>query len=201
MKTYYLRTVAALACAFGLVACGGGNDDLALAVHVSGVTQNGLTLTNNGGEPEAVLTPWTSYIFKNPVGSDSNFEILVKTSPPGTTCEVINGKGKTSSYAPTNIFVVCSPIPHNVTATITGLGSNAGMVVVNGPVQYTIPADATTFNFTLKDSTGKVTGGQVGEGIGYGFAVLTQPANKTCTIPNGAGIMGSTDVVININCV
>lgn len=199
MKKYYLRTVAALACAFGLVACGGGNDDLTLQVHVSGVTKDGLTLSNNGGEPQKVLTPWTSFIFSG-ISSDSDFDIVAKSSPTGTTCEVINGKGKTSSYSPTNIFAVCTPIQRNVTAKIVGLGANAGLVVVNGPIQYTIPAGAESFDFTLKDSTGKVTGGQVGEGVAYGFAVLTQPVNKTCTIPNGGGIMGDADVQITINC-
>ncbi len=201
MKTYYLRTVAALACAFGLVACGGGDDDLLLQVRISGLTKTGLTLTNNGGEAEAVEAGASFYNFKNRIGSDSNFDIVAKTSPAGTNCEVINGKGKTSSYAPNNIFVVCTPIPHNVTANITGLGANAGLVVVNGAAQYAIPASATTFSFTLKDADGKVTGGQVGDGVAYGFSVLTQPANQTCTIPDGGGIMGSVDVVININCV
>ena len=201
MKTNYLRTCAALACAFGLVACGGGDDDLVLQIRISGLTKPGLTVSNNGGAPETVESGAAFYVFKNRIGSDANFDIKADTSPTGTTCEVINGKGKTSSYAPTNIFVVCTPIPHNVSATITGLGDNAGLVVVNGAAQYAIPAGATTFNFTLKDSTGKVTGGQVGDGVAYGFSVLTQPANRTCTIPDGGGIMGSTDVVININCV
>lgn len=201
MKTNYLRTCAALACAFGLVACGGGDDDLVLQFRISGLTKPGLTVSNNGGAPETVESGATFYAFKNRIGSDANFDIKADTSPTGTTCEVINGKGKTSSYAPTNIFVVCTPIPHNVSATITGLGDNAGLVVVNGAAQYAIPAGATTFSFTLKDATGQVTGGQVGDGVAYGFSVLTQPANRTCTIPDGGGIMGSTDVVININCV
>lgn len=200
MKTYYLRTVAALACAFGLVACGGGDDDLLLQVRISGLTKTGLTLSNNGGAAEPVEAGATFYNFKNRIGSDANFDI-VATSPAGTNCEVINGKGKTSSYAPTNIFVVCTPTPHNVTAKIVGLGDNAGLVVVNGAAQYAIPAGSEIFKFTLTDAAGKVTGGQVGDGVAYSYAVLTQPANRTCTIPDGGGIMGSVDVVININCV
>ena len=201
MKNYYLRTCAAFACAFGLVACGGGSDDLILQTSIAGVTKDGLTLSNNDRPAEAVAAGASYFVFKDRIGTDANFDIKVKSSPAGTTCEVFNGKGKSSSYAPSNIYTVCTPIPHDVSANITGLGDNAGLVVVNGALQYTIPAKATSFSFTLKDSAGKVTGGQVGDGIAYGFAVLTQPAGKTCTIPDGGGIMGSTDVVININCV
>ena len=205
MKKSYLRTSIAFACAFGLVACGGSDPDLVLQISsISGLTMDGLTVSNNGGTPEAVDYKLGYFRFKDMIGSDSNFDIKVEHDPSNAKCTVFNGKGKTATWSPTNIAIQCIANPHNVTATITGLTSAAtGLVVVNGSARYEIAAGTTTYEFTKYDET-KVPkvpiSGQVGDGVAYGFVVLTQPTGKTCSIPNGGGIMGSTDVTITIDC-
>lgn len=203
MKNYYLRTSVALACAIGLVACGGSDNDLVLRISsITGLTAAGLTVSNNGGTPEAIAPGNSFYDFKNRIGSDSNYDVKVAHDPDNATCTVINGKGKTATWSPNNIILRCIPIPHNVTAKIIGLTPTAtGLVVVNGNAQYEIPAGTELYEFTKYAADGKTPeSGQVGDGVAYGFVVLTQPAGKTCTIPNGGGIMGKTDVVITIDC-
>ena len=200
MKNLYLRTSVALACAFGLVACGGGSNNLQLGFAITGLTKD-MTISNNGGTPITIPAGSSSYIFPDLIGSDSNFDIKVVTQPPNATCTIYYGTGKTGAYSPTGIVMQCIATPHNVTAAISGL-TTSGLVVVNGSMRYTIPANPVNnqFSFTLVAADGTKTG-QVGDGNAYGFAILTQPTGQTCTIPNGGGIMANQDVVININCV
>jgi hypothetical protein len=201
MKNLILRSSLALACAAGLVACGGGDDELILQIRsINGLTKDGLTVRNNGGTPQAIPAASTYFNFPGLIGSDSDFNIEIVTQPPNATCVVYNGKGKTGSYSPNNIFMECTATPHNVTATVTGL-TGTGLVVVNGTRQYPIPANTTSFSFTTTAADGTKSG-QVGDGVAYGFVVLAQPSNpaQTCVVENGTGVMGNTDVVIAIKC-
>ena len=200
MKNLYLRTSVALACAFGLAACGGGGDDLLLVISpIYGLTRDGLTIRNNGGTPEPIAAGSGVYTMLARVGTDSDYNIEIVTQPPNATCVMINGQGKTASYAPIGIGISCIATPHNVSATVTGL-TGTGLEVVNGAMRYPITANG-VFNFTLTAADGTKTG-QVGDGNAYGYVILTQPTGQSCVVENGGGIMGSTDVTnINIKCV
>lgn len=202
MKNFKLRTSAAiLACAFGLVACGGSDEELILQIRsITGLTKD-MTVRNNGGAPVTIVAGSNFFNFPGFIGSDSNFNIEVVSEPSNAKCTVYNGKGKTGAYSPNNIIMECIPTPHNVTANITGLTSS-GLVVVNGSTQYTIPAGTRVFEFTRTAADGTKTG-QVGDGVAYGYVVLTQPSTpsaQTCVVANGGGIMGDKDVVITITC-
>jgi hypothetical protein len=56
-------------------------------------------------------------------------------------------------------------------------------VLVNGTDRVVVPAGATTFAMAKVPQDGV-----------YGIAILTQPAGQTCTIANGGGTMGATDI-------
>jgi hypothetical protein len=203
MKNSYLPSSLALACAFGLAACGGGHNDLVLTINpIYGVTQDGLTVTNNGGTPEVIPKGTTFYSFTNMIGTDTNYNVQIATSPSNATCTVYNGQGKTGAYAPNNISINCVAIPHNVSATVTGLTGQ--LDVVNGSMQYKITPTLLingVFSFTLKAADGTLTG-QVGDGNAYGFVILNQPAGQKCDIANGGGVMGANDVTnVAITCV
>ena len=72
----------ALACALGLSACGGGSGDLPLAGTITGgVTKDGLVLQNNGGDDLAVPAGATSFQFAEPLSTDDEFNITVKSMP------------------------------------------------------------------------------------------------------------------------
>ncbi len=202
MKINKLRTSAAiLACAFGLVACGGDDDELILQIRqISGLTKDGLTVKNNGGAAQAVPARSTFFNFPGFIGSDSDFNIEIASQPPNATCTVFNGKGKTGAYSPNNIVMECVATPHNVSANVAGL-TGSGLVLVNGSKQYPIAANTTRFEFTATAADGTKTG-QVGDGEAYAFVVLAQPTNpaQTCVVENGTGVMGSADVLITVKC-
>lgn len=209
MKNSYLLSSLALACAFGLAACGGGHNDLVLTINpIYGVTKDGLTVKNNGGTPEAVPIGATFYSFNDMVGTDTNYNVEIATSPSNATCTVYNGQGKTGAYAPNNISINCVAIPHNVTATVTGL-TGGTLQVVNGvmPVPYQISPDKLVkdangndvFHFT--QTVNGVTTGQVGDGNAYGFVIYSQPTGLKCVITNGSDTMGDHDVTnVTITC-
>lgn len=200
MKKMFLRTGLALACAAGLAACGGNDDgDLLLRVFINNLTKDGLTLSNNGGTALPVAAGSTFFDFPNLIAADSDFDIKVVTSPSNAVCTIYNGTGKSGTYAPQGIRVDCITKLHSLKASVTGL--TGPLVVVNGNVRFNIPAGTTVFDFTTYDAEGKPVAGQVGDGQSYTLQVLTQPTGQTCTIANGTGVMGETDVTnIAIDC-
>lgn len=211
MKNLYLRTSLALACAFGLVACGGEDASLLLRVGISGVNKDGLTIRNNGGTAYAVPANSAIFDFPDLIPADSDYNVEVVTSPSNAKCSVENGKGKTGQFSPNNIAVKCEINLYNVTGTVTGL-KTSGLIVVNGSYRLEIPANATTFTLTKLGTDGKPLAGvgtdgkplsgQVGDGYAYGLTIFQQPAGSTCTIANGTGVMGAGDVTnVIITCI
>ena len=206
MKNLYLRSLVALACAFGLAGCGGSDDgDILLRVNIAGLNKDGLTLTLNNGAPVAVLANSIVYDFPSLVGVDFNYDIKVATSPTNVTCEIFNGKGRTATFSPNNIGVVCTPKYYNIKGTVSGLVAGT-IIVANGNDRVEISAPATTFTMTRIGTDGKplagAGSGQVGDGFPYSLAVFQQAPNRNCTIADGVGTMGSADVTnVKITCI
>ena len=204
MKNLYLRPALALACALSLSACGGDDDGtFALQGTVSGVNMAGLVLQNNGAQDLEVAANTGFFSFPQLIGTDTQYNVTVKSSPPNATCEVFRGKGKSTIYGvglgDTAIAVICTLKPHNVTGTVSG--NTGDMVLINGSDRITVPANQATFSFTRLDPTGKFNLGTVGEGQPYGLQVLTPPAGRSCLVVNGTGTMGTADVTnVQITC-
>ena len=186
----HLRAGIALACAFGLSACGGGDGDVYLRGTAIGVTKPGLVLTNNGGSDLAVDTsgPFT---FKDLVETDTRYFIEVKSVPSNVEkkedCIVDNPTGR-AVYNVSNIIVTCTIRKWPLGGSIVGLDNNSGLVLVNGNDRVAIPAGATTFAMA-----------PVSEDSPYGITILNQPTGRTCNVENGTGTMPSgarTDVVV-----
>jgi hypothetical protein len=201
MKSSILRAgVVALACALGLSACGGGSGDLYLAGAVYNVTEDGLVLTNNGGNDTAVVAPYTSFQFSNRVSTDDQFDIKVKSVPSNVEkiedCTVNNGHARANYYTIGQVSVTCKIRQRKLTASIVNL-KGSGLVIINGSDKQTIPADTTTWPMA-----------SVSEGAAYGVTVLQQPTGQTCTVSgdgitnsNGTGIMGKTEATtVTVTC-
>ena len=201
MKNLYLRTSVALACAFALVACGGEDPSLQLVVAVQGVNKEGLTIRNNGGTAYAVPANAGGFVFPDLIAPDSDFNIEVVTSPSNAKCgEVLNGKGKSGSFSPQGIRVVCVLNMYNLTGTVTGL-TRSGLILNNGAAQVAVDAGATSFTFTKAGTTTVPVSGQVGDGEPYGVTIFKQPAGQVCTLARGTGTMGAGDVKdIAVSC-
>lgn len=182
MKSSILRAGVALACALGLAACGGGNGDLLLQGSISGITKDGLILTNNGGDDLAVLANATSFQFSRAVSTDDEFNIEVKAKPSNVdTCTVTNGKSRANYYTIAQVSIACIIKKHPLDIKIEGLTTN-GLAVVNGTDRKDVPANTTVQKME-----------PVYEDGAYGVTILQQPAGQTCAVINGSGTMGSTD--------
>lgn len=195
MKSLYLRSGLALACALGLAACGGGNDNLQLGGNVFGLLKNGLIIQNKGGPELAIPAGTTSFVFPERISSDDDFEVTIKAEPTSTKCTVVNGKGKSGAYSVYSVEIRCITASYDLGGTISGLDST-GLVLINGSQRQEIPAGATSFTMTkYKDNDGKtVESGQVPDGQPYGITIFKQPAGRTCTVANGTGQMGAAPV-------
>jgi hypothetical protein len=204
MKSLFLRTGAALACALTLASCGGSGGSLLLGGTVFGLTKDGLVLQNNGKDL-TVPANSTSFYFTDLIGNDTDYNVTVKASPPSAPCTVVSGgKGRSSTYDVTTVIVQCITNRYNLGGTVSNLKSD-GLVLINGQDRMAVKNGATAFTFTIATvgTDGKTTyTGQVPDGSPYGVSVLTQPTGQTCTVANGTATMGSADVNnVQINCI
>jgi hypothetical protein len=194
MNSSYLRAGVALACALGLAACGGGGaGDIYLGGSVYGLTQDGLVLQNNGGSDLTVPAGSSSFIFPNLIGTDSAYDVTIKSAPANADCTIAGGKGTSGPFNVTTITVTCITHTHALTGHVSGLTAE-GLVVVNGADRVVIHAG---------DATGAATFemAKVAEDAPYGITILSQPTGLTCSIANGVGKMGKTDVTnVQISC-
>ena len=202
MKKSNLYTGLALACALALSACGGSdNGQLQLSLALSGVTRDGLKISNKGGAPIAVA-PGSIYVFPDLVPVDSDYDITVVGQPANTdpdSCKVTNGKGNTGVASPRFIRIDCVVTTYPLGGSVSGLTAD-GLVVNNGSHSVTIPKAATTFSMTAP-TTANPKLGQVPEGVPYGLTVLQQPAGLKCTIALASGTMPAAAVNnIAISC-
>lgn len=191
MKSLYLRSGLAVACAIGLAACGGGNDNLLLGGNVFGLTKPGLVVQNKGGPDLAIPAGSANFSFPEMISSDSDFEVTIKTQPTSAKCEVVNGKGKSGAYSILSVEIHCSTFSYDLGGTITGLDAT-GLVLINGSQKLVVPAGASKFTFTeyLADGT-TYKSGRIPDGAPYGITIFQQPSGRTCSIAGGTGTMGN----------
>ncbi|WP_317204104.1 hypothetical protein [Janthinobacterium sp.] len=194
MKSMYLRSIVALACAATLAACGGKGGDIYLGGSVVGLSKTGLTLTN-GSTTLAVAAGASSFNFAQTISADSDYNVTIKDSdqPKGAKCTVINGKGKASTFNVTTVLVSCLTDQYTLGGSVSGLDAGQSITLVNAPDSLEVKANG-AFTFTQT----------VGDGSTYVVSVLpaSVPANKTCTVPNGSGTMGSANQGgLNVACV
>jgi hypothetical protein len=199
MKSSYLRA-GVLASAFALSACGGSGQDVLVGGPIYGLTKDSLVLQINGGSDLTLKANSASFYFQ--FKSDSPFEITVKSSPSNAVCTVARGKGTTSTFNLNNIVVDCVPNTHKLSATVIGLGAATDLLLINGadqqpvkPVIQTGPDGSPVYPPVV------VQFAPVAEDAFYGVQVRTQPTGKSCSVANGAGKMGITDITdVQVTC-
>jgi len=140
-----------------------------------------LVLQNNGGDT-LTKTADGSFTFSTPLFSGNIYSVTVQSQPASQTCTVSNGSGTIMNANITNVVVTCSTHAHTVGGTVSGL---SGSVVLqnNGGDNLTRNVNG-SFTFPT----------QVAQGAAYSVAVLTQPSSQTCTVSNGNGTMGGSNV-------
>jgi hypothetical protein len=117
--------------------------------------------------------------------------VTVATQPAGQTCTVANGSGVVGDANVTSVVVTCSTsgsLSYSIGGAVSGL---VGTVVLrNGTENLSVSANG-GFAFANRLLTGQ----------SYSVSVQTQPSGQNCTVSNGSGIVGTSDVTnVAVNC-
>jgi N-acetylneuraminic acid mutarotase len=156
---------------------------------ITGLSETGLVLQDNGGDNLTVNANATSFTFAIQVAQGAAFNVTVLTQPLGENCTVTNGSG-TASANVTNVDVACTQA-YTINGTVTGLTATGLVLQDNGGGNLAVSANATSFTFAAP----------VLSGGAYSVTVLTQPANQSCTVANGSGTATADVTNVSVVCV
>lgn len=159
---------------------------------ISGLTNNGLVLLNNGDvlHPLSLESGATSFTFPEPVPYGGGYNVTVNAQPPGLVCTVSNGTGSNVTSDINSVSVSCNIQNYTVGGTISGLSTNGLVLRNNGSDDLIIPSEATAFQFPTPVSSDS----------NYSVTIAAQPANAYCYVANGSGsnvLANVTDVQIS----
>jgi predicted GH43/DUF377 family glycosyl hydrolase len=188
--------------AVGLVSCGGSSKSgsggggntatFTIGGTISGLSASGLVLANSSDTVSPAANA-ASFVFPTAVSSGASYSVTVKTQPNGLTCSVTNGSGTVGSSNITSVQVACkasTPSTYTIGGTISGLAAS-GLVLVNGSDTVSPAANATSFVFPTA----------VASGTSYSVSVSTQPSGETCSVTNGSGTVGSSNITnVQVAC-
>jgi hypothetical protein len=154
-----------------------------------------VVLQNNGGN-DVTLNATGNFAFSTPVASGATYAVTVKTQPqsPAQTCTVAGGTGTVGNANVTSVVVTCTTNKYQVGGTLSGLATNATVVLQNNAGDNV----SLTQNGAFAFPTSVASGGT------YAVTVLTQPAApvQTCTVTSGTGAVAAADVTsVTVTCV
>lgn len=177
-------TDVAITCVTGTYAIGGT---------VAGLTGT-VVLRNNGADDLAVSSngPF-AFPTRQSTGSSYSVTVFSHPSSPAQFCAVANGTGSVGTADVTTVSITCmAPSSgYSVGGTLQGLTSGNSLVLHNnGADALTLSANG-TFTFpTLLAS-----------GASYAATLFTQPSGQSCTVANGSGTVGTSNVTnISVFC-
>lgn len=150
---------------------------------VSGLSGSGLVLKLNGSD-ELPVSKNGSFTFDTMLASGASYAVSVGTQPkdPVQACSVAAGSGKIDMANVSNVKVTCSTATRSVGGTLTGSG-NAQLTLKNGTETLDLNADG---NFTFPTA--------IKQGDSYAVSVQTAPAGRTCTVAQGSGTVGTSNI-------
>ena len=200
-----------LALAAGLSACGGGSSSYTIGGVVIGLEYPGLVLSNTGEDLAIGPSGYTNvtdpsgkvigrtpnnvdYAFKNQADYGDTYNVSVKTQPLHQFCELGGGNADTAGrLSVINSVISCKLIDNPVSGTVTGLTSGELQLINGSSGEAIVVVPANAISFVLAN---EVTYGQT-----YGITVYKQPAGLTCTVSNGAGVMGDDPINnVSVDC-
>lgn len=170
-------------------------DTFAIGGAVSGLLGSGLVLQNNGGDNVSVDSSG-SFTFPTEVASGAAYNVTVHTQPlnPTQACTVSpNGAGTVGGTAITNIAVTCTTSEFTIGGSVSGLAGIGLLLRNNDASDLAINTDG-SFTFATPLQSGAT----------YNVTIATQPTSptQTCTLLNGSGTVGSTNIVnVAVTCV
>ncbi|MFZ4789744.1 MAG: beta strand repeat-containing protein, partial [Candidatus Competibacteraceae bacterium] len=164
------------------------------ATHTIGGAVTGLgsgksvTLLNNGGDSRIVAANG-AFTFTTPVASGGSYAVTVGAQPTGQICTVSSGSG-TATTNVTTVAVTCATNTYTIGGSLSGLGSDKSVTLLNNSGDSRIVAANGVFTFTTL----------VASGGGYAVTVGTQPTGQICTVSNGAGTATANVITVAVNC-
>lgn len=154
-----------------------------LSGSVSGLGASGLVLAS-GGNTVNVSSGANSFALPENVPTGGTYTVTVQAQPTGYFCAVSNGSGTMGSAPVSNVAVTCAA-NKTIGGTISGLGANTGLVLLNNGMDATTVAASAT-QFTM--NTGMASG------LTYAISVQSNPAAMTCSVTNGTGTVASSNI-------
>ena len=161
------------------------------STHLLGGGITGLigTLVLSDGTDTITTSTDGPFTFATPVRENATFSVTVQSQPATQTCTVTSGSGTMGSAEVTDVVVVCSVNTYTVGGTIAGLVGGTSLQLDGGDTLIINSDGIFTFPTPLA------------HGSPYSVAVLAQPATQTCTVANGAGIVGAGNVTsVSVTC-
>lgn len=157
---------------------------------VVGLAPSETVLLQNNGSDDLVVSANGGFTFSTPVAQSAPYDVTVLTQPATQTCTVGNGNGTAGSSDIADVQVTCATNAYTVGGTVTGL---SGTLVLQ---------DNGADNLFVNSDGAIVFSAPVAQSSGFDVTVLTQPAEQTCTVINGSGIMGGADISnVGVSCV
>lgn len=160
---------------------------------VNGLLGSGLVLQNNGGD-NITIDSNGSFTFSRQLASGASYNVTVRTQPsdPNQACTVTNGRGSVGTVDISSVVVSCSTSDFTIGGTVRDLSGSGLVVRNNGADELTIDSNGGfTFDTALPS------------GASYNVTIAEQPANpvQTCTVSNGSGIVGLSNVTsVTVRC-
>jgi hypothetical protein len=164
---------------------------------VSGL--NGTVVLQINGGQDLSLTNNAAFSFGAALVSGTAYHITVKTQPDNQVCTVANGDGIVGSVAINNVAVTCTTNPENtfsIGGTVTGATGSLYLV------DAFISADGSHADVLAEVGNGAFTFQRtLSTGVTYFVSVLNPPAGQTCTVENGRGAIGNSNITnIAVTC-
>ena len=156
---------------------------------VSGL-QNGTIVLRNNGNDDVSLQTDGGFQFPTSLPAGSSYVIVVASPPPGQVCQVSNGVGTVGQTNVNDVNVECELVLYTIGGMVSGLTGGELVVQNNGGDDLSVASNG-AFAF----ATG------IASGTEYSVEVAVQPTGQECTVANGAGVVGDTDVTsVAVSC-
>ncbi|HSN30161.1 MAG TPA: fibrinogen-like YCDxxxxGGGW domain-containing protein [Kofleriaceae bacterium] len=154
-----------------------------------------VVLQNNLGD-DLTLTADGTFAFATPIASGSTYDVTVLTQPgtPSQTCTVTAEAGTVTTGDITTVAVSCVTNTFSIKGAVSGLAAGNSIVLQdNGGDDLTMTADG---GFTFATT--------IASGQAYNVTVVaspTSPVSQSCSVTNGNGVVGGSDVTdVAVTC-
>ncbi|MGA2847235.1 MAG: hypothetical protein ABSF68_17635, partial [Candidatus Acidiferrales bacterium] len=156
---------------------------------LSGLSNSGLILTDNGADALPLPSGSSSFTFSNQLAYGAGYAVAVSTQPSGQTCSVSNGSG-TVTGAVTGVTVSCTVNTFSIGGAISGLTASGLVLTDNGGNALAVSSGSSSFTFST----------QLAYGASYAVAISAQPTGQTCSVSSASGTVSGSVSSVVVSC-